>query len=144
MFKKGFTLIELLVVALIISILVTIVSVNYSQYKKSSRDTKGIEEIEAIAKALELKYAESMQYPDLPDSPSEILQGDKRLSPYLEVVPNSNGTSNYYWLDGGSTEKYCVYFKLEKVKDTYFTCSQAGCQKCQTTEFSPETCCRNF
>ena len=144
MFKKAFTLIELFLIAVIISLLVSISVLNYSNYKKSSRDAKGIEEIKSIAKALELKYNDLIQYPDLPDSEELIPPADNRLSPYLKEVPNSNGVRNYYWLDGGSREKYCVYFQLERKPDTYFTCSQGGCQTCQTPTFSPIICCLNF
>jgi type II secretory pathway pseudopilin PulG len=139
--KKAFTLIELFLSAVIISLLVSIALLNYSQYRKSARDAKGIEEIKSIAKALELKYNDLMQYPDLPDSEEQILPGDTRLLPYLKEVPTNNGARSYFWLDGGTRERYCVYFQLERADNTYFTCSQGGCQKCQTVSFSPTICC---
>jgi hypothetical protein len=90
-------------------------------------DTKGETDLRQISSAFEMKYSDLGYYPDLPDSASPIPTGDHRLAPYLDLVPNTNGVNPYYWYDGGSNQKYCVYFQLESDKGKYFTCSYRGC-----------------
>lgn len=56
---KGFTLVELLVVISIIAILSTIGLTVFANVNKSARDAKRKEDIQAIAKALEVNYNDS-------------------------------------------------------------------------------------
>ena len=64
---KGFTLIELLVVVTIITILVLIGIIVYSSVLKSARDSKRKADLDAIAKAFEVKFANGQYQPISPD-----------------------------------------------------------------------------
>jgi type II secretion system protein G len=126
MFKqKGFTLIELLVVIAIIGLLASVVLVNLSGARKKARDAKGESDLRQIMTAFEMKYDDNSAYPDLPDAATVIGSSDTRLDPYLGVVPNSTGVKSYYWYDGGSNQKFCVYFQLETTS-SYFYVSYKG------------------
>ncbi len=57
--ERGFTLIELLIVVTIIAVLSIIGAVVYSGLQKSSRDSRRIADINAIANAMETAYAQS-------------------------------------------------------------------------------------
>ena len=126
--RKGFTLIELLVVIAIIGMLTAIVLVSMGGARKKARDAKGQADLRQIMQAFEMKYSDDERYPDLPDSATAIPSNDHRLAPYLDPVPNTNGHQTYYWYDGGSNQKFCVYFQLETDPSRYFTCSYKGCQ----------------
>lgn len=60
--RRGFTLIELLVVISIISILAVVGFVVYSGVSARGRDIKRIEELDAIAKAMEKNYQPGTGY----------------------------------------------------------------------------------
>ncbi|WKZ25125.1 MAG: FISUMP domain-containing protein [Patescibacteria group bacterium] len=60
---KGFTLIELLVVIAIIGILSTLVVVALGNSRTSARDAKRLNDLKAMANALELYYANNNSYP---------------------------------------------------------------------------------
>jgi prepilin-type N-terminal cleavage/methylation domain-containing protein len=134
----GFTLVELLVVIAIIGLLSSIVLVSLGGARQKARDAKGQSELRQIITAFELKYNENTVYPDLPDTATAIASGDTRLSPHLSPTPYTNGVRTYFWYDGGSNQKFCVYFQSEKDPTTYFTCSHKGCQTNNTTA------CPNF
>jgi len=61
--KRGFTLIELLIVIAIIGILASFVMVALSSARAKARDTRRIEEVAQIAKALDVYYATYGRYP---------------------------------------------------------------------------------
>lgn len=60
--SKGFTIIELIVVIAIIGVLATIIISNISGYTAKARDSKRKSDVEVIAKALNLFYADSGTY----------------------------------------------------------------------------------
>ena len=127
--KKGFTLIELLVVIAVIGMLASIVLVALGPARKKARDARGESDVRQIMTAFEMKYSDSEAYPDLPNTATAIASGDKRLNPYLNPTPYTNGVRTYSWYDGGNNQKFCVYFQLEATSTTtYFTCSYKGCQ----------------
>lgn len=90
--ERAFTLVELLVVITIISILSVVGSVAYSVVQKNARDTKRREDVDAIAKAYEVKYTATGAYSvlsgtgfnsgSIPQDPSSS-KGD-----YFNVVAN--------------------------------------------------------
>lgn len=61
--KKGYSLIEILVVITIISLLVTIGMVSYSQISKNSRDGKRKADLEQVRAALVLYRVDNGSYP---------------------------------------------------------------------------------
>jgi len=61
--QKGFTLIELLVVVTIISILVAIGAVSYSQAQKRARNAQRQSDLKKISIALEHYFADHRKYP---------------------------------------------------------------------------------
>ncbi len=62
--KCGFSLIELLIVVAIISILVSLGAVSYSQAQKKARDSRRSSDMKAIQNAMEQYYADtSSTYP---------------------------------------------------------------------------------
>jgi prepilin-type N-terminal cleavage/methylation domain-containing protein len=124
---KGFTLVELLVVIAIIGLLSVIVLVVLGPAREQSRDAKGESDLRMMMTAFEIKYHDDGQYPDLPDTLTNIPSDDTRLSPHLISTPYTNGGRTYQWYDGGNNQKFCVLFQYE-IKPGYFTCSYRGCQ----------------
>jgi len=123
--QKGFTLIELLVVIAVIGLLASIVLVSLGGVRKKARDARGESDLRQIATAFEMKYDDASAYPDLPTGATAI-PSSTILSPYLNPAPRTNGARNYYWYDGGSNQKFCVYFQLENNTAQYFYASYNG------------------
>lgn len=95
---NGFTIVELLIVIVIIGILAALVLTTFSNIQQQARDSKRRTDVQAIAKALELYYADNGQYP--PGSGSTTINGswsttadtswanlETALSPYLRELP---------------------------------------------------------
>lgn len=95
--KKAFTLIELLVVISIIGILVTTITLSFANAQKKARDSRRIEDMNSIQKAMEMYYGQnSYKYPAnqgllVPDYVQELRNDPKTLSPY----PLDIGTTGY-------------------------------------------------
>lgn len=60
---KGFTLIELMVAISIIAVIAAVGFTSYTQAQKLSRDSKRKQDLQAIANALELFYADYKRFP---------------------------------------------------------------------------------
>lgn len=84
--KRGFTLIELLVVIAIIGILSTLVIVSLNNSRASARDAKRLNDLKAMANALELYYANNNEYPPSL-TPGQSLEADGIV--YMNKVPNN-------------------------------------------------------
>jgi prepilin-type N-terminal cleavage/methylation domain-containing protein len=124
---NGFTLVELLVVIAIIGLLAVIVLVVLGPAREQSRDAKGESDLRMMMTAFEIKYHDNGQYPNLPDTLTDIPSDDTSLSPHLISTPHTNGGRTYQWYDDGDDQKFCVLFQYE-IKSGYFTCSYRGCQ----------------
>lgn len=61
--KMGFTVVELLIVIVVIAILAAVSVVGFSNVQAKARDSQRVNDIEAIAKALELYYVDNGRYP---------------------------------------------------------------------------------
>lgn len=62
MHKKAFTLIELLVVIVIIGLLASIITINYSNYRSKARDVRRKEDFRILKDSFNLYYAFHNQY----------------------------------------------------------------------------------
>lgn len=62
--QTGFTLIEMLVVVAIIGLLSSVVVTSLAQTRRKARDSKRIEDLSQISKALELYYGTNNGYPN--------------------------------------------------------------------------------
>lgn len=65
--KSGFTLVELVVVIWILAVLSTLWFLSYQWYSWQSRDAKRVTDIEAVSKALTLRFVKNLNYPN-PDN----------------------------------------------------------------------------
>lgn len=83
---KAFTLIELLVVIAIIGILATLVIVSLGNSRAKARDSKRLNDLKAMANALELYYANNNQYP-ASITPGQPLEANDII--YISKVPNN-------------------------------------------------------
>src|SRR4051812_16819380 len=65
--KNGFTLIELMVVIAIIAILSAVAYIFYLNVQRNARDSKRVQDIQAVAKALEVRASttDSPYYPKI-------------------------------------------------------------------------------
>lgn len=61
--KRGFSLIELLVAMAIIALLATTIIAGVTHMQTKSRDTRRVEDISQISKALELYYSSEYRFP---------------------------------------------------------------------------------
>lgn len=61
--KEGFTIVELLIVIVIIGILAAISIVSYNGVAAKARDAQRVQDIQTIAKALELYYVDNGEFP---------------------------------------------------------------------------------
>ena len=117
---RGFTLIELLVVISIISVISMVGLVSYTNFLKSSRDSKRQADLKFIQSALEEYHADTLYYPFAVTPGSSIAQGGKT---YMTTVPSDpKGTPNYSYVPSGtgcaaatpqSCTSYCLYASLE-------------------------------
>jgi len=73
--KRGFTIIELLVVMAIIGMLASVILVVFSGVQAKSRDTRRIEDVREMQKALSLYYVDGNRFPQAP-SPVTITGSD--------------------------------------------------------------------
>ncbi|WKZ24630.1 MAG: FISUMP domain-containing protein [Patescibacteria group bacterium] len=104
---KAFTLIELLVVIAIIGILSTLVVVALGNSRTSARDAKRLNDLKAMANALELYYANNNSYPEADNfSPGATFEAGGVV--YMGKVPN-NPTPH---TDGGCPDNDYTYTQV--------------------------------
>ena len=127
---RGFTLIELLVVIAIISLLSSVILASINNLRAKARDSKRIQTVKEIQKALELYYEKNGQYPPIQhmytanDDTSGCGHNDRwctledELSAYIDTLPKNEPTDNtyyymYYASSGDNYQKYGVGVRLE-------------------------------
>lgn len=121
---QGFTFIEILVVVTIIALLTAAGAVSYSQFTKSSRDTKRKADMEQIRAAAELYKSNNDSYPLSGSGVGKISLStcttgsltDSGGNTYLSKLPqdpkcSSNKPAYYYVSTDGST--YSIAARLE-------------------------------
>ncbi|WKZ25124.1 MAG: FISUMP domain-containing protein [Patescibacteria group bacterium] len=106
--NKAFTLIELLVVIAIIGILSTLVIVALGNSRAGARDAKRLNDLKAMANALELYYADNNAYPEADNfSPGATFEAGGVV--YMGKVPN-NPTPH---TDGNCPDNDYTYTQVE-------------------------------
>ena len=116
--KRGFTLVELLVVMAVIGILASIMFVTFSTVQAKSRDTRRIEDVREIQKALSLYYVDTNHFPAAVTP--VVLNGTDDVSTTLinhKVIPNVSGDPvspayDYTYQSAGIGD-YTITFCLE-------------------------------
>lgn len=96
---RGFTIVELLIVIVVIAILAALTYVGYSGFNAKARDSRRVDDVQAITKALELYYVDNGKYPTGAGSSSinsswstsnEEASWDHlmdQLAPYIDSLP---------------------------------------------------------
>jgi prepilin-type N-terminal cleavage/methylation domain-containing protein len=130
--QEGFTIVELLIVVVVIAILAAITIVSFNGIQARARDSARIENIQAIAKAIELYKVDNNQYPVISDAYSaETTCGSQtenwghcdrwkllsnELAPYMKLDPTSLSavtTGNYsYRYTSQSGDNFQTYGML--------------------------------
>jgi general secretion pathway protein G len=111
--KKGFTLIELLVVIAIISLLSSVVMASVSSARIKSRDSRRVQDLYQIRKALDLYFDDNHTYPPyaywLYSNSANWNTLQTALAPYLTTLPKDprNNTAGP-WATGNYTYAYGV------------------------------------
>jgi prepilin-type N-terminal cleavage/methylation domain-containing protein len=129
---KGFTLVELMVVIAIIGILSTVGVIVYSTAQQNGRDSRRIQDVQEIQKAVEQYYTSNSSLPVA----SGTVNADSLavLNSYFQasVVPKDPQAASYKYSGGGScaSPKYIVCGKMEN-------CSN---NKCNRTALPADGC----
>lgn len=116
--RQGFTIVELLIVIVVIGILAAITIVAYNGVQQRARDTKRKQDIEVIAKSLELYYIDNGKYPTSSGSTSINVSWSTtadaswanlaaQLKPYANNLPaDPISTPNISFQTGGYNYSY--------------------------------------
>lgn len=113
--KKSFTLIELMVVISILGILATLISGNFINSLKKSRDARRKADLQSIQKGLEMYYEDKRSYP------TSINFGASLSDPtsgkiYIPKIPNDPVSNNTYLYES-DTNSYRLYSCIENNLD---------------------------
>ena len=116
--QNGFTLIELLVVISVIGLVAIVIFIPLQSSRLKAQDDRVIEDVQAIAKAAELYFADNQKYPELttdnhyPDW-SEASNGNipsftqwdelqNLLKPYIKSLRRVSGWADIVYTTGGN------------------------------------------
>jgi prepilin-type N-terminal cleavage/methylation domain-containing protein len=142
--KRGFTLIELLIVIAVISILSSIIYINWSNAQKRARDNKRKADLQSVSSALSLYYADKKEYPSRPRSGSAP-SGNDRVAfaadglsilmnqNFIPVIPldpasKSGAECHYMFLQNNDSEKPQNYKLVSTGAETILGNNSAECE----------------
>lgn len=124
---------ELLIVMVILGILTTIVASSFRSSQEKARDSKRKNDIESLAKALEVYYNDHGQYPASVNGNMSVSDcgatgdnpcnfggefKDDNDTLYMAKVPEESSTSRrYYYYSDGQYQAYALYSRLENELD---------------------------
>jgi prepilin-type N-terminal cleavage/methylation domain-containing protein len=110
--KKGFTLFELLVSISIIAILTALATISYSAAQKKARDSKRIQDMDAIQKAEEQWYLTNNSTYNTACTPGSVWRDT--VGNIAFTVPNDpKSTAHYYVNCPSGTHLYCYCAQME-------------------------------
>jgi type II secretion system protein G len=146
--KKAFTLVELLVVITIMSILTIVTVSQFQTAKKKANDVARKGDLNAVAKALQMYYAD---YGEMPSASAtgqiEVVAGspidwgsefsDRSGYIYMKILPRENKlTTPYCYKTSADKKSYALFAMLENTQDIQcingatYRCGNNGKQYC--------------
>lgn len=135
---RGFTLIEIMVVALIIALLASVVIVNVNRARMKGRDAKRISDLNTVASALAVYYADNHEYPnfsatggcDTSKDTFELMVQDLQ-SNYLASAtiqdPFGHNTDWGYRYSSPAAENFTVYQMVTRLETEGGQTSEGDC-----------------
>ncbi|MBM3282804.1 prepilin-type N-terminal cleavage/methylation domain-containing protein [Candidatus Gottesmanbacteria bacterium] len=131
--RGGFTLIELLVVLTIIGILAATVWGNFSTSLVKGRDSRRKQDLESVAKALELYYNDNKSYPNptnpLPSWSLPFAHPTRSSVIYMQKLPVDPGYpgASYCYNSDDYGSYYKLYADLENTRDQSIFSTEIQC-----------------
>jgi len=127
--KRGFTLVELLVVIAIMGILTVITVGQFQTAKRKANDVARKGDLNAVAKALQMYYADYGKMPDadngkikVPNLTASEWGGEFKDAAgyiYMQKLPKENATGwTYCYKTDASNKKYALFANLENTVDS--------------------------
>jgi len=128
--KKAFTLVELLVVIAIMAILTTITVSQFQTAKRKANDVARKGDLNAVAKALQMYFADYGVMPDANSSGQIVVGGvikdwgaefnDASGYVYMKTLPkeNKSGMPKYCYKTDASKKSYALFAMLENTTDS--------------------------
>lgn len=123
-FVKGFTLLEVLVVVAIVGVLVTAITINFSDSNKQARDTQRQSDLRELQNAIELYKSKYGQYPEGCNGPdnwsgqagspyecssdNEYIEGISEFLPKLPTDPRLGGNEGYVYVVNANRTVYKI------------------------------------
>ncbi|MDD5769650.1 MAG: prepilin-type N-terminal cleavage/methylation domain-containing protein [Candidatus Gracilibacteria bacterium] len=78
--KKGFTLVELIIVITILAVLATIAFVSFQSYTKDARNSKRLNDLTSISRAMEIKLSEGVDIMNFANGTANKIAGTELLA----------------------------------------------------------------
>ncbi|MDD4290563.1 MAG: type II secretion system protein [Patescibacteria group bacterium] len=141
--QKAFTLIELLVVISVVALLSVIALVSLNNARIKARDTKRMNDLKIISKAIEMYYIDEGDYPVEDGSESNncgypgILSSGGRICDgafkgdsytYIDLLPQDPINDEYYFYAvKGGYDTPCIWVNLEGNTET-LSCQMGNCK----------------